>query len=161
NPFLNADHLSVQGCSAIGGAGGTATGTGNGGAGGDAGGGAIDILVLFVADSGGSLQLPPCTLLDNKGPCGDGGGTLGSGLGGNGGNAEGGAVFLDPLASGVILDSAFVGDAALGGSGGGGAIPGTDGQGLGGAIFNGGSLVINRRTTFRHDLASTADNDVS
>jgi hypothetical protein len=60
----------------------------------------------------------------------------------------------------TAIDTLFADNSTFGGDGGTGATSGTAGQGLGGAIFNGGSLVINRRTKFSDDFASTAADDI-
>jgi hypothetical protein len=158
DPTVYADHLWVQHTAALGGAGGTAGGAGNGGAGGDALGGAIDL--LFDTQSRNAL-LRNCTFWDNQAVGGEAGAALGTGTGGNGGTAQGGALDVGPLESVVVLDTLFANDVALGGNGGTGPTPGTKGQGLGGAIFNAGSLVLNRQTKFQHNFASTADDDIS
>jgi hypothetical protein len=157
-PSITADHLVIERCTALGGAGGPATGTGLGGAGGDAVGGAIDLIFL---DNNGNILLRDCSLRDNRAVAGIGGAGLGTGTGGNGGNAKGGALYIDPRESAVVLDTVFTDNSAIGGNGGAGATNAADGQGLGGAIFNSGSLTINQGTKFHDNFASTADDDIS
>ena len=115
---------------------------GNGGQG--AGGG------IYIA--AGSLQVTESTLSGNQatgGNGGDGGDSTGSngGNGGNGGNGVGGGIDI-VSGSAVITESTLAGNQTTGGhAGAGGAgnppgLPGTDGQGLGGALANAGTLTV-------------------
>lgn len=163
---------------ATGGQGGAGGRFGNGGQGGAAEGGAVSSTV--DEQSSGVLNDVSLTVQDSdfnhNSAVGGTGGSGGTGaVGGSGGKSLGGGIYtsnVEPY-NGMIGDATleilgtckFIGDQASGGAGGNagsGGAAGTDGDGYGGAIFiAGGNACISKQTVFRHNHASTADDNIS
>jgi hypothetical protein len=90
------------------------------------------------------------TLSDNQAVGGQGG------AGGNGGNGLGGGIYVDSDMVSLERDR-ITDNETVGGAGGDGA---TDGQGVGGGLYVVGGTVVGHHTKFKHNHASTSDDDV-
>jgi hypothetical protein len=75
---------------------------------------------------------------------------------GDGGNALGGGLYVDPGATLNLTASSVTGNTANGGEEGSG---GNDGQGWGGGVYNVGAFT-SVSTVIRGNHASTSDNDI-
>ena len=107
---------------------------GNGGKGGDAHGGAIEV-------RSGTVQISNVTIRNSDAIGGNGGAGGSGGAGGKGGNGGPGAVQTNPpLGSNPY--AGFGGNGAAGGKGAPGGAGGNGGRGLGGAIYNAGTLTV-------------------
>ena len=92
---------------------------------------------LWNGASGATLTLQNCTFSGNTAQGGRGGHdpSLGTGSGGNGGDAQGGAILDENNQTTTVTNCTFSGNAAVGGPGGGGHTDGTNGAGQGGGIY--------------------------
>jgi hypothetical protein len=79
------------------------------------------------------------------------------GVGSNGGNGFGGGAFNDATSSLSFTNTTVSKNFAIGGRGHGG---GSDGQGIGGGIYNLGTLDLDALSVIRKNFASTSDNDI-
>jgi hypothetical protein len=103
----------------------------------------------------GTLQLTDCTLNSNVALGGAGGSQTGSGPGGDGGDAAGGAIYSTAVGP-TLTRCTFLGNSARGGRGGNGAQDGDGGWGgdvEGGAVYSGAAITAT-------DCAFTSDDGI-
>jgi hypothetical protein len=183
---LTISNSSVAHNQAVAGAGGPAGTGGIGGNGGNASGGGVFSSRTGITGQV-SLTIVACSLHMNNavGGAGTDGGNGGNALGGallidagttatlsnsavhhnaarggagrNGGNGLGGGVYVASTATVSVTNSTLTHNRAEGGEGEDG---GSDGQGIGGGVYNLGTFFLDAASLIDHNQASTSDDDV-
>jgi hypothetical protein len=141
----------ITGNSAIGSAGGK----GNNGGNGYGGGLAVGWGTLLGQTEGSQLTIINSVVSGNRAVGGQGGSNA------NGGNGYGGGLFLTATATATVTNSKIEYNLALGGEEGGCGCGGSDGQGVGGGVYNDlGTFTDDILTVIAHNLASTSHNNI-